>query len=371
MIDYLVIGSGLYGSVFSRQMTDLGYKCLVLEKRSHIGGNVYTQHIEGINVHKYGAHIFHTNDQDIWDYVNKFASFNNYRHKVFVKNEGRIFSFPINLMTLNQLWGINSPETAKSKLKELSHDLDSPKNLEEWILSQVGSELYELFVKGYTEKQWGRNPKELPASIIKRIPIRTHFNDFYFDDKYQGIPIGGYTRLVENMLNGIEVKLDVDYIKHKEEFKGLARNIVFTGAIDEYFNYCFGALDYRSIKFVEKIIDQEDFQGTSVVNYTESSIPYTRILEHKHFEFGRQPKTVITEEYPVEWSKGIEPYYPVNDEKNMKLFKQYKELATVQCPNVIFGGRLAEYRYYDMHQVVGAAMAKVNSIIRKDTTTFE
>lgn len=362
MIDYLVIGSGLFGSVFARQMTDHGHQCLVLEKRNHIGGNVFTQNIEGINVHKYGSHIFHTNDREIWEYVNQFATFNNYRHKVFVKNKERIFSFPINLMTMYQLWGINTPEAAKNMLKELSHSIDCPKNLEEWAFSQVGTELYGLFIKGYTEKQWGRNPIDLPASIIKRIPIRTNLNDFYFDDTYQGIPIGGYTNMVKKILNGIEVKLGIDYLMHQQDFSGIARNIVFTGPIDQFFNYSFGALEYRSLKFDEILIDKKDFQGTSVVNYTESHIPYTRIIEHKHFEFGKQPKTVISKEYPLEWRKGIEPYYPVNDERNMKLLSQYKELAKSQYPNVIFGGRLAEYRYYDMHQVIGSALKITQSL---------
>jgi UDP-galactopyranose mutase len=363
LFDYLIIGSGLFGAVFARQMTDHGFKCLVIEKRNHIGGNVFTQNVEGINIHKYGAHIFHTNDKFIWDYVNRFASFNNYRHKVLVSNRSRLFSFPINLMTLNQLWGITTPEEAKEKLRQLSHDLVNPKNLEEWALSQVGTELYELFIKGYTEKQWGRKPIELPASIIKRIPVRTNFNDFYFDDTYQGIPIGGYTKLVENLLMGIEVRLDVDYFKSKDEFDSISRKIVFTGALDEYFNYCFGALEYRSVQFEEAMIPQEDFQGISVVNYTDSSVPFTRILEHKHFEFTKSAITVVSKEFPLEWKKGIEPYYPVNDLKNAALYNQYKHLAEHQYPDVIFGGRLAEYKYYDMHQVIGSALAKSSKLI--------
>ena len=359
MFDYLIIGSGLFGSVFARQMTDHGFKCLVLEKRNHIGGNVFTQNIEGINVHKYGAHIFHTNDKAIWDYVNRFTAFNNYRHKVLVSNKDMLYSFPINLMTINQVWGITTPAAAKEKIDEISHKLIDPKNLEEWALSQVGT---ELFIKGYTQKQWGRRPVDLPSSIIKRIPIRSNFNDFYFDDSYQGIPMGGYTPLIEKMLKGIEVRVGVDYLKCKDSFSSTYKNLVFTGAIDEYFNYSFGELEYRSIDFEEEVISQYDFQGTSVVNYTELSVPYTRIIEHKHFEFTKNPVTVISKEYPVEWKKGNEAYYPVNDFKNESLFKIYRDLANQQHPNVIFGGRLAEYKYYDMHQVIGSALAKTSKL---------
>jgi UDP-galactopyranose mutase len=366
MIDYLIVGSGLYGSVFAREMTNRGYRCLVLEKRNHIGGNVFTENIEGINVHKYGAHIFHTNDKNIWDYVNKFAAFNNYKHKVYVKNNNKLYSFPINLLTFEQLWGINTPREAKIKFSELSHVIEKPENFEDWILSQIGTDLYELFIKEYTQKQWGRDTKDLPASIIKRIPIRTNLNDFYFDDLFQGIPIGGYTKLIENLLSGIEVKLGVDFIKNKLEFIDVSKNIVFTGAIDEYFNFCLGPLEYRSLNFIEKIIEEEDFQGTSVINYTDRTVPFTRILEHKHFEFGNQKVTVISEEHPLEWKLGLEPFYPVNSNKNSILYNNYKKMAIKLCPNVIFGGRLAEYRYYDMHQVVASALAKVKSIIEKN-----
>jgi UDP-galactopyranose mutase len=363
MFDYLIVGSGLFGAVFAREMANNGFKCLVIDRRSHIGGNVYTENVEGINVHKYGAHIFHTNDKEIWDYVNRFAKFNNYRHKVFVSNRNRLFSFPINLMTLTQLWGIITPEAAADKLAKLSKPVDLPKNLEEWILSQVGEELYELFVKGYTQKQWGREPRFLPASIIRRIPIRTNLDDFYFDDLYQGIPEGGYTALIQNLLNGIEVRLEVDYIKNKSELNQLANHIVFTGAIDEYFDYEYGILEYRSIEFIHKHLEIPDFQGTSVINYTDKATPFTRILEHKHFEFGRQLNTIISEEFSVEWRKGMEPYYPINDERNSKMYSEYRNKAALLYPNVIFGGRLAEYKYYDMHQVVGSALSRVKRVL--------
>ncbi len=363
MFDYLIVGAGLFGSVFAREMTNNGFKCLVIDRRNHIGGNVYTENIEGINVHKYGAHIFHTNDKEIWDYVNRFAKFNNYRHKVFVKNRNQLFSFPINLMTLTQLWGIITPEAAANKLAKLCKPLDQPKNLEEWILSQVGEELYELFVKEYTQKQWGRDPKSLPASIIRRIPIRTNLNDFYFDDRYQGIPEGGYTELIRNLLKGIDVRLEVDYIQNKSELNQLANHTVFTGAIDEYFDYEYGILEYRSIEFVHKHLGISDFQGTSVINYTDRATPFTRILEHKHFEFGKQLNTIVSEEYSVEWKKGMEPYYPINDERNSKMYDEYKNKAAKLCPNVIWGGRLAEYKYYDMHQVVGSALSRVKKIL--------
>jgi UDP-galactopyranose mutase len=362
--DYLIVGSGLFGSVFAREMTDRGLRCLVIDKRNHIGGNVYTENIEGINVHRYGAHIFHTNDRNIWDYVNRFAAFNNYRHKVFVNYHDKIYSFPINLMTLTQLWGINTPGEAVAELQKKQIQAPSAPNLEEWILSQVGQELYEIFVKGYTTKQWGRDPKLLPSSIIKRIPIRTDFNDFYFDDLYQGIPIGGYTALVQNMLEGIDVKLSTDYFKDKEELENLAERIVFTGHIDQFFDYKYGQLEYRSLEFQTELLETPSFQGTSVVNYTEQQIPYTRILEHKYFEFGRTPVTVITKEYPAAWTLGRESYYPVCDQANNEKFNQYKKYAQAVTPNVIFGGRLAEYKYYDMHQVVGSALAKSKSILQ-------
>jgi len=361
--DYLIVGCGLFGCVFAREMTDAGYKCLIIDKRSHVGGNVYTENIEGINVHKYGAHIFHTNDKRVWDYVNKFAPFNNYRHKVFVSHDSNLYSFPINLFTLYQLYHTSTPNEAVAELERRKVPCDNPKNLEEWILSQVGTELYEIFIKGYTTKQWGKLPDKLPSSIIKRIPIRTELNDFYFDDLYQGIPTGGYTALIEKMIDGIDVKLNVDYFKDRAELDSLANNIVYTGKIDEFCDYKFGELEYRSLDFEHKVIETPSFQGTSVVNYTNIEVPYTRILEHKHFEFGKTNSTVITYEYPAKWEKGRESYYPVNDEANNKQYMQYKKYSEEQNPNVIFGGRLAEYKYYDMHQVVGSALAKSRHIL--------
>ena len=355
--DFLIVGSGLFGSVFARQMTDAGHRCMVIDKRSHIGGNVYTENIEGINVHKYGAHVFHTNDREIWNYVNQFATFNNYRHKVFVNHSDRIYSFPINLMTLNQLWGIKTSSEADRVLKKKQVLIESPSNLEDWILSQIGEELYEIFIKGYTRKQWGRDPRTLPSSIIKRIPIRNVFNDFYFDDLYQGIPIGGYTALVKNMLKGIEVRTNTDFVCHRAELENIAHNIVFTGRIDEFFDFRFGVLEYRTVDFETQVLEIPDFQATSVINYTERSVPFTRILEHKHFEFGQGNSTVITKEYPSEWRSGKEPYYPINDKQNNTRYNQYEKLAA-EFPQYIFGGRLAEYKYYDMHQVVASALTK-------------
>jgi UDP-galactopyranose mutase len=360
--DYLIVGSGLFGAVFAREVTDKGYRCLVIDKRNHIGGNVYTENIEGINVHKYGAHIFHTNDKHIWNYVNRFAYFNNYRHKVFVNHQNKIFSFPINMMTLVQLWGVRNPAEAIAALEKRKIACAAPDNLEEWILSQVGEELYEMFIKGYTMKQWGRDPKFLPSSIIKRLFIRTDLNDFYFDDQYQGIPIGGYTSMVRNMLEGIDVKLGVDYLEDRYALDELADKIVFTGSIDRFFDYKYGRLEYRSLEFDTQLLETPVFQGTSVVNYTEFDVPYTRILEHKYFEMIKSPVTVITKEYPVAWNIGKESYYPVNDAINNDKYNRYKKFAKDTSPHVIFGGRLAEYKYYDMHQVIGSALAKTKSI---------
>lgn len=359
--DYLVVGAGLYGSVFACEMTKRGKKCLVIDKREHLGGNVYCENVEGINVHKYGAHIFHTNDKGIWDYVNSFVEFNRYTNSPVANYKGELYNLPFNMNTFYQLWRTKTPEEAMEKIQEQveASGIKNPKNLEEQAISLVGKDIYEKLIKGYTEKQWGRKATELPAFIIKRLPVRFTFDNNYFNDKYQGIPKGGYNKLIEGLLEGIETKTGVNFFKMKQEYEGLAKKIVFTGKIDEYFNYKYGKLEYRSLKFVHETLDIKNYQGNAVVNYTEAEIPFTRILEHKHFEFGKQDKTVITREYPQEWKEGSEPYYPVNDKKNSETYLQYKRLAK-QTENVIFGGRLAEYKYYDMHQVIASALTKVN-----------
>lgn len=360
MYDYLVVGAGLFGAVFAREMTDAGFKCLVIDQRSHVGGNVYTEKIEGIDVHKYGAHIFHTSDKKIWDYVNRFATFNHYINKPKVNYKGKIFSFPINLMTLYQIYGVTTPQEAEEKLKQVRVPVDNPANLEEWILSQIGPELYEIFIKGYTFKQWQKHPRELPSFIIKRLPIRLNYEENYFEDIYQGIPKEGYTYLVENLLKGIEVKLNSNYFSDRDYFDSLATNLVYTGKIDEFFGYEFGELEYRSLRFENKILEG-NYQGNAVFNYTDIDVPYTRVLEHKHFNFGKQKKTVVTWEYPDTYTRDKVPYYPINDQNNNALYKLYESKAR-SLPNVIFGGRLAEYKYYDMHQIIGSALAKVKSL---------
>ena len=362
--DYLIIGSGLFGAIFAYEMNKIGKRCLVIEKSNHIGGNCYTENIDGINIHKYGPHIFHTNDKDIWNYINQFAEFNNYKHTPKVNFNNNLFSFPINLMTLYQLWSVKTPFEANEKLNSVKLDIKNPQNLEEWILSQVGEEIYETFIKGYTQKQWNKDPKNLPSSIIKRLPIRLTFDDNYFFDKYQGIPIGGYTQIFEKMLDNIEVKLNTNYFDNRNYFNSLAENIVFTGKIDEFYNYQFGELEYRSLRFELEKHNIEYYQGCSIVNYTNYNIPYTRITEHKHFESSKSDITWITKEYPKDYKKGDIPYYPINDDKNNKIYNKYKELSKNET-NVIFGGRLAEYKYYDMHQIIGSALVKVNKIINK------
>ena len=353
MIDYLIVGAGMFGSVFARQMTDAGYKCKVIDKRSHIGGNCYTENIGGINVHKYGAHIFHTNNNKVWEYANKHAEFNGYRHHLKTTAEGRVYSFPINMMTLSQMWGVCTPEQAEHQLKQKKIKIVEPGNLEEWILSQVGEEIYEKFIKGYTTKQWGRHPTELPASIIQRLPIRLTYNDGYFSDKYQGIPIGGYTAMFKKLLKKIPVQLGVDYLKDKDALDRTAKKVVYTGALDEFFDYEYGELEWRSLRFSEEM-HTGDYQGVSVMNYADENIPHTRIIEHKHFEQRECDNTVITMEYPQEWSRGLPKIYPVNDEKNTSLYNKYKK--AVDKDKYILGGRLATYRYYDMHQVMGASL---------------
>ena len=360
--DYLIVGSGLYGSVFAHEAKAAGKKALVIDKRPHIGGNVYTEKIESINVHKYGAHIFHTNNKTVWEYVNRFAEFNRFTNSPIANYKGELYSMPFNMYTFNKMWGVVTPEEAAEKINEQRKEIiGEPKNLEEQAISLVGRDIYEKLVKGYTEKQWGRDCKDLPAFIIKRLPVRLTFDNNYFNALYQGIPIGGYTKLIENMLDGIEVQLNVDYLKNKSELDKLAEKIVYTGPIDAYFDYKLGALEYRSVRFETEILDKPNFQGNAAVNYTDRETPWTRIIEHKWFEFGKDengndlPKTVISREYSSEWKPGDEPYYPVNDEKNSTLYAEYKKLAE-QENNVIFGGRLGEYKYYDMDQVIAAAL---------------
>lgn len=356
MYNYIIVGSGLFGAIFAHEAKKRNKTVLVLEKRHHIGGNCYTENIENINVHKYGPHIFHTNDERIWNYINKFSKFNNFTYRPKVNFNDEIYSFPINLFTLYQVWGVKTPEEAKNKINQVKIKNENPQNLEEWILSQVGVELYEKFVKGYTTKQWGRNPKELPSSIIKRLPIRLVFDDNYFNDKYQGIPDEGYTKIFEKLLDGIEIRTGVDFFENKQEWENLAEKIVFTGKIDELYDYRFGKLEYRSLRFEQQILEG-DYQGVAVVNYTEKEIPYTRICEHKHFDFRNQEKTVITKEYPEKYIGSNTPYYPIGDEKNISLYNKYKELTNQQT-KYILGGRLAEYKYYDMHQIIGSALLR-------------
>ena len=363
--DYLIVGAGLFGSVFAYEANKKNKKCLVIDKRNHIGGNIYTEEIEGINVHKYGAHIFHTSNKKIWDYINQFAEFNRYTNSPIANYKGEIYNLPFNMNTFNKLWGVITPKEAKEKIEEekKANNVDMPKNLEEQAINLVGKTIYEKLVKGYTEKQWGQSAKELPAFIIKRLPVRFNYDNNYFNDIYQGIPIGGYTKIIEKMLEGIEVKLEYDYFEHKEELKNIADKIVFTGMIDKYYNYQFGELEYRSLKFDTEVIDEENYQGNAVVNYTDYETPYTRIIEHKHFEYGTQPKTVITKEYPDNWTREKEPYYPINNEKNNTLYEKYKKIAEEE-KNVIFGGRLGQYKYYDMHKIIEEALNCVEGEIK-------
>lgn len=362
MYDYLIVGAGLYGAVFAHKAKSQGKSVLVIDKRLNIAGNVYTEKVEGINFHKYGAHIFHTNNKLVWDYVNQFATFNRFTNSPVANYKGELYSLPFNMYTFNKMWGVVTPEEATKKIAEQRKEITGePQNLEEQAISLVGRDIYEKLVKGYTEKQWGRDCKELPAFIIKRLPVRLTFDNNYFNALYQGIPVGGYTKMVANMLEGIEVKLGVDYLEHKQEYDTMARKVVYTGAIDAYFNYALGNLEYRSVRFENEILDTPNFQGNAAVNYTDRETPWTRIIEHKWFEFGKDedgnelPKTIISREYSSEWKPGDEPYYPVNDEKNGSLYHKYKALAD-QEENVIFGGRLGEYKYYDMDQVIAAAL---------------
>ena len=362
MYDYLIVGAGLYGAVTARQAADAGKRVLLVEKKDHIAGNVYTEKVEGIHVHRYGAHIFHTNDKNVWDYVNRFVDFNRFTNSPVANYRGELFSLPFNMYTFNRMWGVVTPEEAARKIEEQRREITGePQNLEEQAISLVGRDVYEKLVKGYTEKQWGRDCRELPAFIIKRLPVRLTYDNNYFNALYQGIPMGGYTRLVERMLDGIEVRLNVDYLEHKTELDAQAEYVVYTGPIDAYFGYRLGALEYRSVRFETELLDIPNFQGNAAVNYTDRETPWTRIIEHKWFEFGKDengnemPKTVISREYSSEWKQGDDPYYPVNDEKNGQLYERYRALAEAEG-NVTFGGRLGEYRYYDMDQVIAAAL---------------
>lgn len=355
--NYLIVGAGLFGSVFAYEANKREKKCLVIDKKDHIGGHIYCENVEGINTHKYGAHIFHTSNEKIWEYVNQFADFNRYINSPIANYKGEIYNLPFNMNTFNKLWGVVTPKEAKEKIEKQrkAAGIEDPQNLEEQAISLVGTDIYEKLIKGYTEKQWGRKATELPAFIINRLPVRLTYDNNYFNDKYQGIPIGGYNVIIENMLKDIDVKLETDFFDKREELEELADKVVFTGMIDEYFDFKYGHLEYRSLEFENELLDIENYQGNAVVNYTDRETPYTRILEHKHFEFGKQDKTVITREYPSEWEIGDDPYYPVNDNKNNELFEKYKSLANEE-KDVIFGGRLADYHYYDMHHVVFHAL---------------
>ena len=371
MYDYLIIGSGLFGSVFAHEMTKAGKSCLVLERRDHVGGNVYCEEKEGIRIHKYGAHIFHTSDKEVWDYVNQFVEFNNYVNSPVANYKGELYNLPFNMNTFTKMWGVVTPKQAAAKIAQQRQEagITEPKNLEEQAISLIGTDIYTKLIKGYTEKQWGRSCTELPAFIIKRLPVRYTFDNNYFNALYQGIPVGGYTKMVENMLDGIEVRLNVDFLKEREKYEALADRIIYTGAIDAYFDYALGNLEYRSVRFENEVLDIPNFQGNAAVNYTDRETPWTRIIEHKWFEFGKDeagndlPKTVISKEYSSEWKPGDEPYYPVNDEKNNKLYQEYKKMSEKE-EKVIFGGRLGEYKYYDMDVTIRSALNLAESLLK-------
>ena len=355
--DYLIVGAGLFGATFAQKAREAGKRVLVIDKRSHVGGNIYTEDIEGIQVHKYGAHIFHTNERRVWEYVNRFAEFNRYTNSPMATYHGELYSLPFNMLTFNKMWGVVTPKEAQDKISEQREKsgILTPKNLEEQAISLVGSDIYEKLIKGYTEKQWGRPCRELPAFIIKRLPVRFTYDNNYFNALYQGIPMGGYTPMVEKMLAGAEIRLGVDYLENRKELDALCEKVIYTGPIDSYYSYEYGPLEYRSVRFETELLDTDNFQGNAVVNYTDGETPYTRIIEHKHFEFGTQSKTVISKEYSQEWQPGIEPYYPVNDEANGELYKKYRLLAERE-EKTIFGGRLGQYRYYDMDAVIASAL---------------
>ncbi|MBO5286695.1 MAG: UDP-galactopyranose mutase [Clostridia bacterium] len=360
--DYLIVGAGLFGCVFAYEAKKRGKSCLVIDKRSHVGGNIYCESIEGINVHKYGAHIFHTSDKAIWEYVNQFAEFNNYINAPVAIYKDELYNLPFNMNTFSKMWGIKTPAEARAKIEEQIRELNitAPKNLEEQALSLVGRDVYEKLIKGYTEKQWARACTDLPSFIIKRLPLRFTYDNNYFNDRYQGIPIGGYNVIIDKMLEGVDVILDVDYFDFVKENKDIATKTVFTGQIDKFFDYKLGVLEYRSVRFETEVLDTDNYQGNAVVNYTEREVPYTRIIEHKHFEFGKQEKTVISREYSSEWKQGDEPYYPINNDRNNELYQKYKDLAD-KTPNVIFGGRLGQYKYYDMDKVIISALEAVKA----------
>lgn len=368
--DYLIVGAGLYGATFARLATDYGKKVLVVDKRNHIAGNVYTEEIEKINVHMYGAHIFHTNNKEVWDFVNRFAEFNRFTNSPVANYKGELYSLPFNMYTFNKMWGVTTPKEAEEIIEKQRKEagITEPKNLEEQAISLVGKDIFEKLVKGYTKKQWGRDCKELPPFIIKRLPVRFTYDNNYFNALYQGIPVGGYTKMVKNMLEGIEVRLGVDYIEEKSEYDEIAKRVIYTGPIDAYFGYSLGALKYRSVRFENEVLDVPNYQGNAAVNYTDSETPWTRIIEHKWFEFGKDsegndiPKTVISREYSSEWKEGDEPYYPVNDEENTKLYEEYRKLAENE-KKVVFGGRLGEYKYYDMDAVIASAIEKTNTML--------
>lgn len=364
--DYLVVGSGLFGSVFAHEMDKNGKKVLVIEKRDHIGGNVYTEEISEINVHKYGAHIFHTDEVDVWNYIQQFAEFNRYTNSPVALYKDELYNLPFNMNTFHQMWGVKTPDEAENIIESQRKEsnIENPENLEEQAISLVGKDVYEKLVKGYTEKQWGKKCTELPSFIIKRLPVRYTFDNNYYDDKYQGIPIGGYTKIVEKLLAGVEVKLNTDFFQNREKWENVADKIIFTGMIDEYFNYCFGELEYRSLRFEHRIHDVKNYQGNAIINYTDKEVPYTRTIEHKHFEGTPSAKTVVTTEYPMSWEKGKEAYYPVNDEKNMEILKKYEDHAKDKG-NIIFGGRLGRYKYYDMWETIYESLKLVADELRE------
>ena len=362
--DYLIVGAGLYGAVFAHQATQNGKKCLVIDRRPHIGGNLYCENIAGINVHQYGPHIFHTSDIEVWNFVNSIVPFNRFTNEPLANYKGKLYNLPFNMNTFRQLWGITNPNDAKTKIEEQRAEYAKiqPRNLEEQALKLVGRDIYEILIKGYTEKQWGRKTTELPSFIIKRLPVRFTYNNNYFNDRYQGIPQGGYNKLIFKLLKGCEIQLNIDYNKQHTELDSLAQTVVYTGMLDEYFDYCYGELEYRSLKFEHQLLDTENYQGNAVVNYTEKEVPFTRIIEHKHFEYGTQPQTIITREYPISWNRKEEAYYPINDTHNNALYLKYRALAS-QKNNFIFGGRLAEYTYYDMDKIVRAALDKAKEVL--------